>query len=235
MRVLPLACVLTTVASLFAACGASDDKKVVPSASAGETAGGSLGAGGNASTTAGAGASPESSAGDAPVGGAVGATGGGAAGTDGNVGGDASLAGMGGAGGAGCEPAPSTLAGQLQGHWLICGALATNARIWNALLTFDSNACTGPELSGTFHWLTTNSGTSEGNTLFTGSHDAETGLISLDEYEVTGGNVVTATDTFTYDPDTDTLTNGAWTCSCSPGTWTSATRVTAGTDVDACP
>jgi hypothetical protein len=38
-----------------------------------------------------------------------------------------------------------------------------------------------------------------------------------------------------YDLDSDTLIDGAWTCGCSPGRWPTATRVAAGTDVDACP
>ncbi|HVY32592.1 MAG TPA: hypothetical protein VHB79_38915 [Polyangiaceae bacterium] len=235
MRVWLLVGLLTAAVAAAVACGSSDDKKLAQEAG-GEAAGGARG-GDTGAPNAGEMQGPHPDSGGVSA--AAGAVDGGnsfaTAGDDGAGAAPTGVAGDAGVGGATsvCEAAPAALAATLEGHWLICGALASNGRIWNGLLTFDT--CSGAALTGSFHWLTTNSGTSEGNTLFNGSYDAESGTITLEEYEVTGGNVVTATDTFKYDADSDTLTDGAWTCGCSPGTWTSATRVPAGTDVDACP
>lgn len=145
-------------------------------------------------------------------------------------------AGESGLGGAPCEgPAPSA-PDLTTGVWLVCGALASNDRIWDGAFTFDepTPTCTGAKLTGKVHWVTSNLGASDGTTVFAGSYDASTGRITLDEYEVVGGNVVTATDTMSYDADSDTFVDGGWTCSCSPGTWTTATHEPPGTDVESC-
>lgn len=236
MRALTWGCLLTIFASGFSACGASDDKKVSASEQGGEASGGGSG---DAGALPDAGTTSAGAAGTAVIAGGQAGQGGNAAGSLDDVGGAGQLAGQrgtgeAGSGGAACQSA-LPLADNLHGHWLICGAVATNARIWHGLLSFDAPSCTSTELTGTFHWLTTNAGVSEGNTVFKGAYDPETGTITLDEYEITGGNVVQGTDTFKYDPQTDTLTDGAWTCSCSPGTWTTATRVEPGVDVDDCP
>jgi hypothetical protein len=222
MRILSIACVLTTLTSLAVACGSSDEKRAIRSAEggggAGALPGGALGGRGAKEETSGAGGTGYGSSVTAGFGGAE------------------AFGGQGGVAGASCDSA-AELGQQLQGNWLICGAVATNGRIWNGLIAFDTpaSACAGPVLSASLHWLTTNAGISEGNTAFHGSYDAQSGVVTLEEYEVTGGDVVQATDTFKYDPDTDTLVDGAWTCSCSPGSWRVATRVSAGTDVDDCP
>jgi len=227
MRLLSLACLLTMLTSIAVACGSSDEKRAIRSAEGGGDAGALAGA--SAGAALGGNGAKEGTSGT------------GGAGQDGSsaaagLGGAEAFGGLGGVGGASCDSA-GELGQQLQGNWLICGAVATNDRIWNGLIAFEPLAqpCAGAALSGSVHWRTTNAGISDGNTAFKGSYDPQSGVVTLEEYEVTGGDVVQATDTFKYDPETDTLVDGAWTCSCSSGSWKLATRVSAGTDVDDCP
>jgi hypothetical protein len=60
-----------------------------------------------------------------------------------------------------------------------------------------------------------------------GTYEASTNKITLDEYQITSGTVGTGTDFMTYDPGADRLTNGGWTCGtgCPTGMWNAATRV----------
>jgi len=235
MRLTRLLGLAAAIATVPLACGSSDGKKAEPGGGAGEaTAGAGVrendggepdSAGGSANTNAGG----NSDVGAKPAGGEGGG--------EPSVGGSLDGAGAPGFGGAPCD-APVPLVPPLTGStWLICGATAENGRVWDAALTFDEAAstCSGASLSGAIHWLTTNNGVSDGKTLVSGNYDATTKIVTLEEYEVTAGNVVTSTDTMRYDAETDTLVDGAWTCSCSPGSWTVATRAAAGTDVDSCP
>jgi hypothetical protein len=115
-----------------------------------------------------------------------------------------------------------------QGSWLICDALTTNGRIWNGTLTITSETptCGGATITGAFHWVSTNMGAMEGDTLCQGSYVAGTQQITLDEYQVTGGTVGAASDFMKYDPGSDQLVNGGWTCGagCPTGMWSAAPR-----------
>src|SRR5262249_43926946 len=108
---------------------------------------------------------------------------------------------------------------------LICDALDTVNRNWTALMTFTSVVpdCHGALVSGTFHWVVKATG-QEGNTKFDGRYTADTGSIDVEESEPSGG-VVSSHDTMRYDAETDTLVDGAWTCSCPAGSWAKAHRV----------
>ncbi len=145
-------------------------------------------------------------------------------------GGETNLGGaLSGLGGAACEAPISRLPNLTSGRWLICGATDTNGRIWTGVLTLDRETptCDGSELAGNFHWLSTNLGTTQGDTLCKGSYNAVTQHITLNEYQVTGGAVVTGVDRMVYDAASDELTTGAWTCGCAPGMWSAATRIAA--------
>jgi hypothetical protein len=125
-----------------------------------------------------------------------------------------------------CDGALPQLPDLTRGQWLICNALDTGGRIWEGVLTITSETptCDGAALSGTFAWVTTNLGTDQGNTLCQGSYVAATRTITLNEYQVEAGSVTTATDTMTYDPASDQLVNGSWTCGCNAGQWSVAVR-----------
>ncbi len=241
-------CCLLVGASSAAACGSSDQKSVVRDSggAGGETAGtGNAGAGrGPRPTDAGAGGqagAPDSAAGAnggasndggaTPLGGTASSNGGAGATERGD--GGAAFSGL---GGAGCDAPVSKLPDLTTGSWLICNGVATNARIWTGVLTLGSETptCDGAKLTGKFHWSTSNLGASAGDTLCEGTYDAATHQLTLHEYEVTGGNVVTATDTMLYDAASDTMITGAWTCGCSPGAWDQATRIASDGDVT-CP
>ena len=79
---------------------------------------------------------------------------------------------------------------------------------------------------GTFSWVTTNMGTVQGTTVATGSYVAATQKITLDESQPSGA-VASGTDYMTYDPGSDQLVNGSWTCGCAAGMWSRATRIAA--------
>jgi|SRR5580658_1619504 hypothetical protein len=117
-----------------------------------------------------------------------------------------------------------TLPDLTQGEWLICNAVATNGVVWTGTLSITSETptCTGASLGGGFSWIGSNGVT--GTTVAQGSYVAATQQITLSESQATGG-VVSATDYMTYDPATDQLVNGSWTCSCPTATWSTATRV----------
>jgi hypothetical protein len=111
------------------------------------------------------------------------------------------------------------------GAWLICNAQA-GPLVWTGLMTFTATVptCTGAMVQGMFHWA--DQTTYAGETLFTGTYDASTKSIMVDEVQVLSGNVGPGHDFMTYDPATDTMVNGGWTCSnCNPGMWTKAIHV----------
>lgn len=125
-----------------------------------------------------------------------------------------------------CDGAIPTLPDLTTGHWVICNATDTAGRIWTGILTISTETltCSGADLTGSFDWSSTNIGNYSGTTLAQGTYVASTQLITLDEYQVEAGSVLTATDTMTYDPNTGTLVNGGWTCSCHNGSWSVAVR-----------
>jgi hypothetical protein len=200
--------------SIAVACGGADEKRSARDGAAGGETNQSSGSGGAPSLP-----TQQANAGD---GGQIEHRAGGAvAGSASELGG-----GGGGLGGSGCE-APVTKLPDLTGKWLICNALDTNGRIWTAVLTLENETrtCEGATVAGNFHWVTTNLGAAAGDTLCTGTYDAATKKLTLDEYKVTGGPVATGIDTMFYDAGSDTMTNGGWTCSCAPGMWNAATRL----------
>jgi hypothetical protein len=209
---------LATLISLFVS-GCPSSSSPSPHLDAGTSdapvgAGGITGAGGTVKADAmvGAGAGGTSAGG---MGGATGA--GGAAGRGGAIG----------SGGAtsNCATVPDFT----NRTWLICNALVTNGRIWTGTLAITSATatCEGATLAGSFHWVSSNMGSLEGETLCRGSYISATQRITLDEYQVVSGSVGTGTDVMTYDPATGDLVTGSWTCGdgCPTGMWSTATPV----------
>ncbi|HXJ21189.1 MAG TPA: LamG-like jellyroll fold domain-containing protein [Polyangia bacterium] len=126
---------------------------------------------------------------------------------------------------AGCGAPLPTVPNLTSGAFLICDADA-GPLVWTGLMTFTAAVptCTGAAVTGTFNWADRT--TYSGETTFTGTYDATTGAISVDEVQVLSGNVGTGHDFMTYSSATDTLINGGWTCSdCYQGTWATATHV----------
>jgi hypothetical protein len=126
---------------------------------------------------------------------------------------------------AGCGAPMPTVPNFTSGAFLICNADA-GPLVWHGLMTFTSAVptCSGAAVSGTFNWA--DQTIYSGQTAFTGTWDATTGAISVDETSVLSGNVGTGHDFMTYSSSTDTLVNGGWTCTnCYQGTWSTATHV----------
>jgi hypothetical protein len=129
--------------------------------------------------------------------------------------------GEGGAGGApivGCADAPAFTTGT----WQLYDAVDDAGRDWSGSALVFVSALLGADgclVDGYFDWMSNDRRT--GRDLVRGTYQAPTRALQMETYSLENPQgIVPSQYDAAYDPATDELVGGTWTCNCAAGVWT---------------